>query len=43
MRKIAIIAIFQPLLNLSENWLLVALMTHLSRIHEKRLNLSCPQ
>ena len=40
MRKIEI---NRPLLNFSENWLLVRYITNLSRIDEKLLNLSCPQ
>ena len=34
---------FQPILNLSENWLLVTCITYLSRIHEELFKLSCPQ
>ena len=34
MQKIAIIFLFQPLLNLSENWSLVTCITNLGRIRE---------
>ena len=46
-RKIAISRpfwiLFRPLLNLSENWSLVACITNLGRIHEKLFKLSRPQ
>ena len=40
--KLAILNFFWPLLNLSENWLLVTCITNLGRIHEK-LKLSRPK
>ena len=41
--KSVILKIVQPLLNLSENCLLVTCITNLKRIHEKLLKLSRPQ